>query len=207
MQLLLGADGWVSHVENSVRFELDVTKTMFSSGNGSERMRMAQTARFVSVHILPFLLSVTAVGRRGETVVDLYSGIGYFSVPALVHAGVERVFACEWNQHTLEGLRRTVAANNIDESRIHIFPGDNAKAGIEGVADRVFLGLIPTSEKGWPVAIRALKSTGGTLHLHGNARDGREREWAERVLDSLQELVAQQDDEQKRTWKVCAIPI
>ncbi len=38
-----------------------------------------------------------------------------------------------------------------------------------GVADRVNLGLIPSSEDGWPVACAALKpQTGGMLHIHGN---------------------------------------
>ena len=37
------------------------------------------------------------------------------------------------------------------------------------MADRVNLGLIPSSEAGWPVACAALKPySGGTLHVHGN---------------------------------------
>lgn len=36
-------------------------------------------------------------------------------------------------------------------------------------ADRVNLGLIPSSEEGWPIACAALKnSTGGWLHIHVN---------------------------------------
>ncbi len=38
-----------------------------------------------------------------------------------------------------------------------------------GVADRVNLGLIPSSERGWAVACAALKpDSGGVLHVHGN---------------------------------------
>ena len=36
------------------------------------------------------------------------------------------------------------------------------------MADRVNLGLIPSSEDGWPVACRVLKPAGGVLHIHGN---------------------------------------
>lgn len=37
------------------------------------------------------------------------------------------------------------------------------------IADRVNLGLIPSSEDGWPVACRLLKrKTGGILHIHQN---------------------------------------
>lgn len=37
------------------------------------------------------------------------------------------------------------------------------------IADRVNLGLIPSSEEGWPIACRLLKrTTGGILHIHHN---------------------------------------
>ena len=40
---------------------------------------------------------------------------------------------------------------------------------MKNFADRVNLGLIPSSEEGWPTACAALKSsTGGWLHIHGN---------------------------------------
>ena len=39
----------------------------------------------------------------------------------------------------------------------------------KGVADRVNLGLIPSSQKGWPIACTALKpQSGGILHIHEN---------------------------------------
>ena len=36
------------------------------------------------------------------------------------------------------------------------------------MVDRVNLGLIPSSEAGWPTACRALKPQGGILHVHAN---------------------------------------
>lgn len=65
--LLLGDDGWVRHRENGLIYCLDATKSMFSSGNGTEKKRMGQ------------------VCRPGDIVVDLYAGIGYFTLPFLVH--------------------------------------------------------------------------------------------------------------------------
>ena len=47
---------------------------------------------------------------------------------------------------------------------------------LQGIADRVNLGLIPSSEAGWPVACAVLKSsTGGWLHIHGNVSSGLKR--------------------------------
>jgi len=39
------------------------------------------------------------------------------------------------------------------------------------VADRINLGLIPSSELGWPVAAKALSPKGGWLHIHGNVSE------------------------------------
>lgn len=38
----------------------------------------------------------------------------------------------------------------------------------KGIADRVNLGLIPSSKAGWHVACAALKPEGGMLHIHSN---------------------------------------
>lgn len=44
---------------------------------------------------------------------------------------------------------------------------------LQGVVDHVNLGLIPSSEAGWPVACAALRSDkGGWLHVHGNVTSG-----------------------------------
>ncbi|XP_027746223.1 tRNA wybutosine-synthesizing protein 2 homolog isoform X2 [Empidonax traillii] len=148
--LLLGQDGWVEHVDNGIRYTFDVTKCMFSPGNITEKLRVAS---------LPC---------SGEVVVDLYAGIGYFTLPFLVHAGAAFVHACEWNVHAVEALRRALALNGVqDRCRIH--HGDSRQLELRDTADRVNLGLIPSSEEGWPVACRVLKKdTGGVLHIHHN---------------------------------------
>jgi hypothetical protein len=52
------ASGWVNHRENSIIYTFDVTRVMFSSGNGTEKMR------------------VGGFNCTGEVVLDLYAGIG-----------------------------------------------------------------------------------------------------------------------------------
>ncbi|KFW86653.1 tRNA wybutosine-synthesizing protein 2, partial [Manacus vitellinus] len=142
--LLLGQDGWVEHVDNGIRYTFDVTKCMFSPGNITEKLRVAS---------LPC---------SGEVLVDLYAGIGYFTLPFLVHAGAAFVHACEWNVHAVEALRRALALNGVQD-RCHIHHGDSRQLELRDTADRVNLGLIPS----W--ACRVLKKdTGGVLHIHHN---------------------------------------
>ncbi len=73
-ELLLGEDGWVEHKESGVTFCLDATKCMFSSGNVTERTRMGRLK-----------------AAAGETVVDLFAGIGYYTLPLLAKAGAAKV--------------------------------------------------------------------------------------------------------------------
>ena len=54
-------------------------------------------------------------------------GIGYFTLPLLVHTGVKCVHSCDWNEVALEGLRRGLIANDINNERCVIHYGDNRK--------------------------------------------------------------------------------
>lgn len=149
---------WVAVREGGIVYAFDAGRTMFSSGNVSEKAR------------------VGALPARGEVVVDMYAGIGYWTLPLLLRAGAAHVHAADWNPHAVRTLRANLAANGVPPGRVTLWPGDNAQlvvgSPVEGAADRVVLGLIPTSERGWPVAVRCLKpATGGWLHVHANASD------------------------------------
>lgn len=148
--LLLGDHGWVEHVDNGIRYKFDVTQCMFSFGNITEKLRVA------------------SLSCAGEVLVDLYAGIGYFTLPFLVHAGAAFVHACEWNPHAVVALRKNLEINGVaDRCQIHF--GDNRKLKLSNTADRVNLGLIPSSEEGWPIACQVLrKDVGGILHIHQN---------------------------------------
>ncbi|XP_015244217.1 PREDICTED: tRNA wybutosine-synthesizing protein 2 homolog [Cyprinodon variegatus] len=148
--MLLGDNSWVTHVDNGISYEFDVTKCMFSAGNITEKLRVA------------------GFDCRGETVVDLYAGIGYFTLPYLVHAKASHVHACEWNPDAVAALQKNLKVNGVSD-RCTIHQGDNRQVQLCNMADRVNLGLIPSSEDGWPIACRLLKkTTGGILHIHQN---------------------------------------
>ena len=178
---------WVRHRESGLTYALDVTRSMFSSGNFTEKARGA------------------ALGRAGETVLDLYAGIGYFTLPYLCRAKVAHVYALELNPHSITALRRGLRANGAAD-RCTVIPGDNRRPALRtllrGVADRVNLGLIPSSRDGWPLALDALGARGGWLHVHANVDKGAERAWAEASLlpelaALLREVAASSQDDEK----------
>lgn len=43
------------------------------------------------------------------------SSYRYYTLQMLVHAGVARVFACEWNPNSVEALRRNLESNRVSD--------------------------------------------------------------------------------------------
>ncbi|XP_057960653.1 tRNA wybutosine-synthesizing protein 2/3/4-like isoform X1 [Malania oleifera] len=169
LEILLGDGGWVDHCENGILYSFNVTKCMFSWGNLSEKIRMGQ------------------LDCRDEVIVDLFAGIGYFVLPFLVRAKAKLVYACEWNPYAVEALQHNLQANSVSD-RCIILEGDNWILAPKGVADRVCLGLLPTSEGSWVTAVRALRAEGGILHLHGNVKDSEEVLWTDHISKSIHEI-------------------
>ena len=153
-----GSEGWVEVVENGISFSFDITRVMFCSGNCTERMRMAR--------------QTTA---RDQVIVDLYCGVGYYTLPFLVHAHAGHVYACEWNPHSVRALKENLVKAGVSTERYTIHEGDNRvtvpSQELTNVADRVCLGLLPSSVAGWPLAVQCLRPTGGVFHVHENVLD------------------------------------
>lgn len=135
------------HVENGLRFALDPAKVMWSHGNLAERRRVQDW------------------DCRGETVVDLFAGVGYFTVPVAAKAGAARVVAIEKNPVSFGFLERNLRLNGVD-GRVEARLGDCRDVAPVSVADRVLLGYLPDSLEFVPAAVHALKPSGGRLHVH-----------------------------------------
>ncbi|KAI8352232.1 S-adenosyl-L-methionine-dependent methyltransferase [Mortierella sp. GBAus27b] len=90
---------WAETCQNQVWYRWAPMFTMFSAGNITEKERIAKSRPIFDA--------------RGKTVVDLYAGVGYFSLVYLIHAGAKVVHACEWNPWSVEGLLKGATKNEI----------------------------------------------------------------------------------------------
>lgn len=54
----------------------------------------------------------------------MYTGIGYFTLPFLVHAQAEMVHSCEWNPAAVDSLRKNLALNGVAQKCV-VHEGDN----------------------------------------------------------------------------------
>ncbi len=133
------------HRENGVLFRLDAQKVMFSAGNLKERMRMS------------------LVGKD-EFVVDMFAGIGYFTIPMAVHSRPRKIMAIELNPNAYSYLCQNILQNHVEKIVKPIF-GDCMNETPKGVADRVVMGMVQVTDRYLQKGIQALRP-GGILHYH-----------------------------------------
>lgn len=133
------------HTEHGIRYALDVRKIMFSKGNEHERHRI-----------------VSGV-KNNETVVDMFAGIGYFSLP--VSRRAKNLIAIEKNPVAYRYLRKNIGLNKAHN--IAATKGDcrTVAKRFANTADRIIMGYLPKTEKFLPAALCMAKS-GCIIHFH-----------------------------------------
>ncbi|KAI3646485.1 hypothetical protein MP228_009413 [Amoeboaphelidium protococcarum] len=202
---------WTSVTQNGIQYNWNPQRTMFCRGNITEKLRIAQMDSVF-----------TPVNDRGDgdVILDLYAGIGYFTLPYLVHRKARFVYACEMNQYSILGLQKSLIHHKIPfsnwnssdndgsdeniDSRILILYCDNCEYlhVYRNKVDRVNLGLLPSSETGWPLAIEALKLRVNSavdtdrpairwLHIHENVSDTEIDQWKVYVVSRIRQLLTE----------------
>ena len=150
MELLMGDNTETVHLENSIKYCLDAGKIMFSSGNVDERIRMA------------------SICPPGETVVDMFAGIGYFTLPMAVHSEPAKIIAHEINPNSHKYLKMNAQLNGVTKI-VEPVLADCLEAE-EGIADRIVMGYVGTTHEYLPKAMKILKDT-GVIHYHETCPD------------------------------------
>ena len=162
----------IVHREYGCLFKLDLTRLMFCLGNSFERLRIA------------------GLTRKGEVVVDMFAGIGQFTIPVAVLGEARRIYAVEINPEAYRYLVENVKLNKV-EDRVKAFLGDCrtlVPERLAGVADRVIMGYFGGTLEALPAALEALRPEGGIVHFHDLARRGAEESFAQRVLREAESL-------------------
>lgn len=143
--VLFGSETQTVNKENGCLFKLDLSKVMWSKGNNNERLRIAKL-----------------VGD-GETVIDMFAGIGYFSIPIGVHSNAKKVYSIEINPNSYYFLCENIRLNKLN----NIVPilGDCKVETPKYKADRIVMGYVKTTHHYLKAAIDSLNK-GGVLHYH-----------------------------------------
>jgi tRNA wybutosine-synthesizing protein 2 len=141
------------HREHGCIFKLDVSRVMFSVGNLFERGRIAKL-------VMP-----------GETVVDMFAGVGQFSIPVAKHSEARKVYSIEINPVAYRYICENIRLNLVG-SVVNPLLGDCEKVAPLGVADRVIMGILHVTHRYLPLAMQVLKPSGGVIHYHESAPHG-----------------------------------
>lgn len=144
-KILFGSETETINKENKCLFKLDLSKVMWSKGNVNERLRIAKLV------------------RDNETVLDMFAGIGYFSIPIGVHSNARKVISIEINPNSYYYLCENVKLNKCD----NITPvlGDCLVETPKYNADRISMGYVKTTHHYLKVAVNSLNK-GGIIHYH-----------------------------------------
>ena len=138
------------HKEHGCLFSVDVEKCYFSPRLLYERMRIAKQV------------------VNGEVVVNMFAGVGCFSIIIAKHSKAEKVYSIDVNPAAIQFMQKNTRLNKVYRKVIPI-QGD-AKEVIEKrlrcTADRVLMPLPKKAFEYLPHAVSALKEAGGWIHYY-----------------------------------------
>jgi tRNA (guanine37-N1)-methyltransferase len=138
------------HKEHGCLFKVDLSKVFFSPRLSTEHQRIARLV------------------DKGERVVDMFAGVGPFSILIAKTVADVRVEAIDANPQAVELLRENVRANKV-ESKVHAHLGDSRDIIGENftrVASRVIMNHPSASKDFIKGACDALQPTGGLIHYY-----------------------------------------
>lgn len=146
IEMIYGEGTKTIHKENYCKYAIDVAKVMWSKGNTGERLRMSK---------LP---------KNNETIVDMFAGIGYFTIPMAVHSKPKKIYAIEINPNSYNLLCENIKLNKVEDI-VEPILGDCNLQEFNHVADRIMMGYIGTTHHYLDSAMDYLKE-GGIIHYH-----------------------------------------
>ena len=147
--------------EYGLKLLVDPAKTYFNPRLANERRRVASLV------------------KQGEKVVDMFAGVGPFSIMIAKHAWPEIVYAIDLNKDAVEYMRKNIALNKVQ--RVVPIEGDARTVLLDlPCADRIIMNLPHSARDFFQDALTRL-NIGGTIHFyHISAKED-----VQRMLDKL----------------------
>jgi tRNA (guanine37-N1)-methyltransferase len=150
-----------THLEYGIKFLIDPAKVYFNPRLAHERRRIASLV------------------RQGEVVVDMFAGVGPFSIMIARYALPSLVVAVDLNPDAVDYLKRNIELNKAN--RVVPYEGDARQVVFDvPCADRIIMNLPHSAIDFFHDALTRLKLQ-GTIHFYHIC----ERDEAERIVADL----------------------
>jgi tRNA wybutosine-synthesizing protein 2 len=145
LKLIYGKGGETKIKESGITYIMDLQKVMFSPGNINTRSKMKY------------------MDFTGMVVIDMFCGIGYFSLQVLKNSRPAKMIMCDINQDSIYYLKRNLAANRI-ESQAEIYTGDSRTVLPDIFADYIIMGNFNSIKFLCHALIRSHEGTKISMH-------------------------------------------
>jgi len=139
-----------THREGGCSFKVDLAKVYFSPRLATERLR------------------VTNLIKPGEVVVNLFAGVGCYSVLIAKHSEAIKIYSIDKNPAAINYMRENIRINKVGARVVPILGDarDVVETRLMGKADRVLMPLPELAREFFDVALLALKPGGGVVHFY-----------------------------------------
>jgi tRNA wybutosine-synthesizing protein 2 len=138
------------HKELDCVFKLDAAKIMWSKGNHFERQRLLKLV------------------KPNEIVVDMFAGIGYWSIILAKHTKAKRIIAIEKNPESFNFLIENICLNKL--LNVMAIENDCRNFSYDKKPNRIIMGYFPDTIKFLPAALK-LSKKGTKIHFHELTND------------------------------------
>jgi tRNA (guanine37-N1)-methyltransferase len=162
------------HRESGCLFSVDVANCYFSPRLSYERLRVARLV------------------KSSETVVNMFAGVGCFSILIAKQANPVKVFSIDVNPVAIEFMQENIRLNRVYGTVVPLLGDSKAviSSRLQGVADRVLMPLPEKALEYLPAAVSALKPSGGWIHVHVFEHAAKTESPIEKVKLKLTEALA-----------------
>ena len=138
------------HREYGCSFKVDLSTVFFSPRLSTEHKRVASQV------------------SEGENVVDMFAGVGPFSILVARTVKNVKVDAIDFNPQAAKLLAENVRLNKVS-SKVHVHSGDSrdvVRTQLKGKMDRVIMNHPSSGSEFIASGCEALRASGGTIHYY-----------------------------------------
>lgn len=163
------------HREHGCLLCVDLSKVYFSPRLSFERMRVAKQV------------------QPGEVIVNMFAGIGCFSVIIAKHSKASKIFSIDINPDAVKLMKENIHLNHLTY-RVIPMEGDAREiigTALQGVADKVLMPLPEKSLEYLETAIAALKPSGGYMHYYGHAHARKKEKSIDKIVKEASKKMAE----------------
>ena len=158
--------------ENGCVFKVDLAKAYFSPRLSHERLRIAELV------------------KQGEVIVNMFAGVGPFSIVIAKHSKASRIYSIDINPDAFPYVEENIRLNKVVDRVIPIL-GDAKEvieAELKGVADRILMPLPEKAAEYLDAAVSAAKTGNSWLHYYEHIY-AKDEDPMEAVKEKLSELL------------------